>query len=869
MDTTMTLSSGTRFGPYEVESPLGAGGMGEVYQARDTRLGRRVALKILPQKFASDARFRARFDREARAIATLNHPNICVLHDVGDGYLVMELLEGDTLSQKIARGRLPIAQAVEYGTQIANALDAAHRSGVVHRDLKPANIMITSSGAKLFDFGLAKEFLLLARASDAPTQQDPFTAAGTIVGTLPYMAPEQVEGLPADSRTDIFALGSILYEMLSGRRAFNANSQPSLIVDILEHDPPPLSTGGLNVPPSLEHVIRRCLAKKPEDRWQSASDIARELQFAVSGEVSVVRPRRSVAATKIIAGVLLVLAGLIGGAAAAHFRSPSKPEALFTKSSIEAPPGVSLDQNQGPVISPDGKRVAFIAADAHGTVSIWLRALDSLTASALDGTAGAAFVSWSPDSRHLLFGTPSKINRIDTVTGKVAAICDASDPRGATENNQGDVVYAPTYAHAPLMRVSVNGGAPSVVTHFAAGETSHRWPQFLPDGDHVLFFAAEGSDGRSEIGSVCVASLTDGTSERLLDASSHAVFMKPDMIIASVEGVVRAWRFDPQKRKVRERLGILPDVDVNDDTAYTFASGSDNDVLIYLSRSARPPETLQWFDRRGKPLEMVGHPSSFETIELSPDGSKLAVAEKGDIWIDDLRRGIATRATVRRTVDRNPVWSPDGETLAYNSSRPGKYETRLKPASSALAPDRSILDSSSPLDWSSDGHFIVLSSGTSPHRKTVVYSVAEKTIRPYADDSFGYESSRISPDGKWLAFICNLSGRDELYVDTFPVASHRVQISNAGAQWPRWSRNTQELFYVDTTGELVAVTVRAVTHAFDAGAPVPLFRLNNGFAGYGNYDVSPDGQRFIVITRPEYERRALTLVTNWKNDLQE
>ena len=866
----MTLSPGRRLGPYQIEDRIGAGGMGEVYRALDTRLGRQVAIKLLPPEFATDAELRVRFDREARTIATLSHPNICSLYDVGDGYLVMELLSGETLAARLSRGALPVAEAVHTSIQIAMALDAAHRSGVIHRDLKPGNVMLTNSGVKLFDFGLAREIRL--GLPDATTRQDPLTASGAIIGTLPYMSPEQVDGKPADARSDIFGLGSILYEMLTGRRAFEAASQAGLIVAILSEDPPDLSQISSLFPPALDHVVRRCLEKKAEARWQSASDVARELEFAISPDPPG-RPwrRRPVRRRPLAVAGAVILAGAIAGVVAGHLRQASAP-AIITRSSIELPAGWSLDPSTGPLMSPDGSRVAFIALDARGVTSLWLRRVDSLTATQVEGTSGISFVSWSPDGRHVLFGTASRLNRADVDGHDVTTIGDTSDPRGATENQRGDIVFAPTYTSAPLMRASVHGGKPVPITRLASGETTHRWPQFLPDGDHVLFFAADGTPGRQEIGRICVTSLATGKTERLLDASSHAVFSAPDTLFASVEGSVHAWAFDPKTRAIGARLSVLPDIDVNEDMAYTAASASRNALLVYLSRAARPMGSLQWFNRRGEPLEVIGQPASFEDLKLSPDGSRLAVARDGDIWIYDLRRGIPTRATFGRTVDRNPVWSPDGGTLAYNSSRPGKYETRLKPASSVAAPDRAIEDASSPFCWSPDGRYVVLASGTTPLTKILLYSVATSSVSLYVDDSFGYGQAALSPDGKWLAFISNISGSFELYVDTFPVAGHRIQISEGNAWWPRWRSDGKELFYVGPDHKLMAVAVHADSQRFDSEPARRLFQFSNGVALENTnicYDVTSDGQRFILITRAGQQRHSMTLVTNWKSDLGE
>ncbi len=531
----MALTAGTKLGPYEIQSPLGAGGMGEVYRARDTRLDRAVAIKILPAHLSANPELKERFEREARTISSLNHPHICHLYDVGSAngtdYLVMELLEGETLANRLQRGMVPIKQALQYGVQIAEALDNAHKHGIVHRDLKPGNIMLTRAGAKLLDFGLAKPTPSMAVASSSmETMSDPLTAAGMLVGTYQYMAPEQVEAKDADARSDVFALGTVLYEMCTGRRAFSGKSRASVMSAILEKDPEPMSALQPLTPPALEHLVRTCVAKDAEQRWQSAGDVARQLQWiALSGNPAIgyrgALPQRERLAWGLVAALVVVtIAGVIW-----NWRSEPAPEASTIRSSIVAPPGSAfrfVGYESGFALSPDGRRLAYIASVGEGKTALWVRSLDSPSGHPLPETEGATSPFWSPDSKVIGFFSGGQLKRVDATGGLPLTICVASDARGGTWNRAGDILFG-SHADEPIYRVSAAGGVPVAVTQLDPNrkQRSHQWPYFLPDGRHFLYLGGDPyAPPESGINSIFAASLDSSESKFLVKANSSATY---------------------------------------------------------------------------------------------------------------------------------------------------------------------------------------------------------------------------------------------------------------------------------------------------------------------------------------------------------
>ena len=659
----MTLAAGTKLGPYEIVAPLGAGGMGEVYRARDTRLDRSVAIKVLPTHLSSDPEAKQRFDREARAISSLNHPNICTLHDVGHqagiDYLVMELLEGETLADRLMKGPLPVEQVLRYGIEICEGLERAHKSGVVHRDLKPGNVMLTKSGAKLMDFGLAKAATPATPPSSGltatlmpPGGSQPLTARGTVVGTFQYMSPEQVEGKDADPRSDIFALGAVLYEMATGKRAFAGKTAASVVAAILASEPQPISVVRPMSPPALDRVVKTCLAKDPDERFETVHDVKLQLRWiAEGGESSATQAGVSVpvaAHRKNRERILWAASALLLAACVwllvIHF-GQTKTERQAIHVYIPAPEKSTFafaGDLTGPlVISPDGTRLVFAARDADGKQMLWIRPLQAAASQPLDGTDGATYPFWSADSRYIGFFAEGKLKKIEARGGPAQALCDAVDGRGGTWNHQDTIVFAPTYA-GPLYRVSAQGGTPMQVTELdPAGETSHRWPEFLPDGRHFLYFARNVA---AEVASTYVGSTDRKERKQLLRNRSNLVYAPPWYLLFVRETTLMAQPFDARDLSLHGDASPLADgVLANLPYSRAIVSVSKNGVLAYAGTGdAVQVSRLRWLDRAGKQLGLVGDPGGYSTPHLSPGGRKLAVAlidpsrATSDIWIYDL-----------------------------------------------------------------------------------------------------------------------------------------------------------------------------------------------------------------------------------------
>jgi len=700
----MTLTSGVKLGPYEILSPLGAGGMGEVYRARDTRLERTVAIKIISENLNSNGELKQRFEREARAISKLQHPHICVLHDVGShngtSYLVMEYLEGETLAERLCKGPLPLDQLLKIGIEIGDALDKAHRSGIMHRDLKPANIMLTKSGAKLMDFGLARG--LAAPASAAASTQSgmpsftatptltnpvsPLTGEGTIVGTLNYMSPEQIEGKEADSRSDIFAFGAVLYEMATGKRAFEGKSQISVASAILEKDPEPIVAIKPMTPPALTHAVKKCLAKTPDERWQSASDLASELKWigeaggqAAGGAPLPVSGRQR--KHERLAWMIGIVIAVMVGFAADYFSRPAAP-AHSIRAFIPAPENTSFvfvgNAGGPPVLSQDGKNLAFVAAEAGRARRIYLRSLGSLEARPLSGTDNAFAPFWSPDGRKLGFFADGKLRVIDTQGGTPVSLADAPNGRGGSWSPDGTIVFAPDFFYS-LYRVPASRGTAVAVTRLDASKhTSHRWPWFLPDGKHFLYLAINHKAARDENDGIYFGSLDGKENVRL-----RAAFTNPQYAAGSLlyvrDGELMAQAFDPSAGKLQEEEQQMANGVTEDGSTWRAAfTVSPNGLLAYYS-GAHVDTQLSWFDRAGKQLGTLGEtfgstagpPGS--QLRLSPTGDRAALSIQGstnDIWVMDVTRGTLTRRTFGPLSNGTPVWSPDGKWVAYSTTLP-------------------------------------------------------------------------------------------------------------------------------------------------------------------------------------------------------
>ncbi len=880
------LTPGTKFGPYEIQSPLGAGGMGEVYRARDTRLNRTVAIKVLPVHLADRPELRERLEREARSIASLNHPHICTLYDIGreggTDYLVMEYLEGETLAARLAKGPLPLEQLLQYAIEIADALDKAHRKGVTHRDLKPGNIMLTKSGTKLLDFGLAKLQQEMAPAnaqmSQLPTMNDPLTAQGTIVGTLQYMAPEQLEGKEADARTDIFAFGTVVYEMATGKRAFEAKSQASVIAKILETDPPPISSLQPMTPPALDRVVKRCLEKEPDERCQSAKDLTDELKWIAEGgsqagvAAPVVARRRSREriAWALTGAALLLAAALAFLFTRLYLNQPKPDVARFL---FSPPPEVTAWGL--PHVSPDGRLLAFVGISNKGVRQLWLRPLDSVAAHALPGTENALLPFWSPDSRYLGFFASGSLMKIDIAGGPPQVLTQGAAGLVGTWNSDGVIVF--TGSGGSLEKVSEAGGAPSPLTTLdqSLGEIAQSNPTFLPDGRHFLY----ASRRLVPLGQtwVCAGSLDSKETKCLMNADSAALYAPPGRLLYLRAGTLVAQPFDAQRLTISgEAVPIAQDV--------LDFSASANGVLAYTAgTSGQAALQLQWFDRSGKKLGTVGQAALYSNPALSPDGTRVAVGirETGtgnrNLWILDLKRGTASRLTFDSADDLNPVWSHDGSQILFSSTQTGTRDIYEK-AASGLGASQLVFDSKDQQksldDWSSDGRYVVYDITAAPTSLWILPLFGDRKPFPFVQGNFGARQARFSPNGRYIAYASNETGTYQIYVQTFPEPSGKWQVSTAGGVNPEWRRDGKELYFLSNAG-LMAVDVDTTGPQFEVGIPKPLFNADfvagNGGAGFLNapYRVAADGQRFLVVTSTEEQNNSpITVVLNWMADLK-
>ncbi len=890
----MALSTGKRLGPYEVLSPAGAGGMGEVYRARDTRLDRTVAIKVLPAHLAENPDLKQRFEREARAVSSLNHPNICLLFDIGhqDGidFLVMEYLEGETLAARLEKGALPPDQMLRSAVQIADALDKAHRQGVIHRDLKPGNIMLTKSGVKLLDFGLAKALPTagIGDFSQSPTQSRPLTAEGTIVGTFQYMAPEQLEGKEVDARTDIFTFGAVLYEMATGRKAFEGKSQASLIAAIVSSDPPPISTLQPMIPQiaGLDRVVRTCLAKDPDERWQTAHDVMLELKWIAEAGSQAGVPAPLVARRKsrerfawVTAAILAALTVTLG---VAYFRIAST-ETRAVRSYILPPEKsgfATIRPGAGPVVvSPDGRRIVF-SAQAGGKYQLWVRALDSLTAQPLSGTENGIFPFWSADSRYIGFFAGGSLKKIDATGGPPISLCSVSQGRGGTWNREDVIIFAP-HATGGLFRVSASGGAATPLTKpdTSKRESSHRWPSFLPDGRHFLYLV-QGSTGEGRTYNIYVSSLDGKENTLVLRAGSNAVYASGHLLFVR-ESSLMAQPFDVKRQQVRgDAVPIAEQVQFDGTVVRGTFSASENGVLAYQSGGTLGGGSqFLWFTREGKQIGSVGEPAVQFSVRLSPDGQRLATeildpkGANADIWIYELKRGLRTRLTFDPAVDRIPIWAPDGSRVVFASGRKGSFDLYGKAASGAGS-DELLLESNlikSPTDWSRDGRFITYTSAGDPKTKADIWVLplfADRKPFVFLQTEFNESGGQFSPDGRWMAYTSDESGRDEVYVAPFPGPGGKWQVSTAGGTRSKWRRDGKELFYLAADNKLMAAEVKTKGTSFEVGNVRPLFETHAPPVG-PVYDVSTDGRRFLVNTVASQQASSpITLVTNWTADLK-
>jgi Tol biopolymer transport system component/predicted Ser/Thr protein kinase len=902
----MALAASTKLGPYEIVGAAGAGGMGEVYRARDTRLDRTVAIKVLPGHLSSNPELRQRFEREARAISSLNHPHICHLYDVGSqngtDFLVMEYVEGETLAQRLEKGPLPLEQVIKIGAEIADALDKAHRQGIVHRDLKPGNIMLAKGGAKLMDFGLAKPSVApLANAATAPltpstptmsvgnlalsTAPEPLTRHGTIVGTFQYMAPEVLQGAEADARSDIFSLGCVLYEMATGRRAFEGKSQLSVLAAILEKEPEPIGKLQPLTPPALEHTVATCLAKDPDERWQSAHDIVRELQWISTAGAQaappVVRPRRrrrewlamGIAAAAVIA--------LLAVAAAQVWWSPA-PKII--QATVLAPDKFTFDATGdfgGPaVLSPDGEKIVFAAHGPDRPKALWVRSLNSAAAQRLDGTEGASFPFWSPDSRFVGFFANGELNKIPAGGGPVIPLAPASNPRGGSWSRKHVILYAPNFIGG-LMRISAEGGTAQPATTLDPRlHTTHRWPWFLPDGRHFLYLATNHSGGNAQENGIYYASL-DGKENRLLLATDAGAQYASGYLLFHSQTTLMAQRFDADKGKL---LGdAVPVVDkVQDDNSVWRAlfSASGNGLLLYQSGTMAAGTQLVWVDRSGKLLGSVGERGEYLSPRISPDGKRILVAygaPSEDMWVFDLKRNVKTRVTFDPTTKMQSAWSPDGKTIAYIATNAAGYQPALytMPANGAGQPHLLLQEPKAGFNYPSytpDGKSLLFTyshgpTGAGIYRLPLDGSSKPSLVLAPSNPQGSITDFRISPDGRWIAYVSNESGQTQVYVAPASGNGGKWQISTKDGDNPTWRGDGKELFYNDSADDVFAVDVIEKDTTISFGQVNRLFHLDAAAAGIA-YDVSTDGQRFLFNQGTQDAATPLNLVVNWTAQLK-
>lgn len=894
----MALSRGQRLGAYEISAPLGAGGMGEVYRAKDTKLGREVAIKILPRQFSSDSTRLNRFVREARSASSLNHPNIITIHEIGwldeTSYIVMELVDGKTLRELLGNGPLPVRKVLFFGAQIAEGLAKAHAAGIVHRDLKPENVMISRDGfVKILDFGLAK---LLPADGSINEEGEALTVSrtepGVILGTVGYMSPEQASGQAIDFRSDQFSLGSILYEALTGKRAFQRSSTVETLSAVLRDEPDSIRALAPAAPGPLRWIIERCLAKSRDDRYASTKDLARDLatlqdHFAEVGTFAESVPgsqrvdgirgsKKSLLVAWGTAALAVVIAAL---ALQAYFRNNAKSEPTI-RFHVSAPEKATFNfagRDAGPVaMSPDGSRIAFVASTAEGRKRLFIRRLDSLSAQPLEGTDGASYPFWSPDSRYLGFFADGKLKKIDSFQGPSQTICDAPMGRGGAWNRDGVIVFAPS-VYGSLNRVSADGGEVTRATELdnSSDELSHRWPSFLPDQRHFLYLGFRSVVAGQKSGHrAYVASLDDKEKRFLFEADSAVQYAWPGYLLFAREAGLLAIPFDKTLRVRGEARAIARHVQTYLNTASAIFSVSQNGVLTYEEGHTPAVSQLAWFDRTGKQIAAVGPQGDYEDPALSPDGQRVAVnqidAQTGitNIWFHEISGNKASRFTFSVSFDHHGVWSPDQSRIVFDSQRKGPadlYEKTLHGTGS----EQLLLHSEeekTPLGFSPDGKFVVFQS-SSPTTKWDLWilRLGDRKPVPFLQTANNEVGGQVSPNGRWLSYASDESGRWEVYVTSFPSPEGKWQVSTGGGTQPRWRPDGKELFYLSADRTLMSVEIRS-GNGFESERVTPLFATRAKYTGTVAYDVSADG-RFLINTIVSDEASpGLTVVLNWNTD---
>jgi len=905
----MALTSGTKLGPYEIQSPLGAGGMGEVYRARDTRLGRDVAIKVLAAHLSSNPDLKVRFEREARAISALQHPHICALYDIGsqDGtdYLVMELLEGETLADRLRKGALPLKRALEFGIEIAGALEKAHKHGIAHRDLKPGNIMLTKSGAKLLDFGLAKSMTGVGAAAFASseTMTTPLTGEGRIIGTYQYMAPEQIQGQAADARTDIFALGSVLYEMMTGERAFRGKSQITVMSAILESEPEPIGTLEPRTPLALDHAIQRCLAKDPEERWQSARDLALELKWisgSLNGTLSGSQPApvppqaeshpRSLRAAWAVAFIALIAAALFGFA----YLRRAPVEGHVVRFTIPPPDGgtfVFHEPTAGAWLSPDGDSVAFVGRVGKERPQLWVRPLNSFLARSLPGTEDVGIAFWSPDSRNMGFFAHGHLQRIAVAGGRPQALCETDSLRGASWSRKDVIIFAKVAGG--ILRVPAAGGTPEQVTRLDSNrrEGTHRWPSFLPDGNHFMFMAA--FQGPVSDQNVFYLASLDGKT-RILGRGSSQIVYSSGYVVYMNGNALMARPFDPAKLDFRgEETPIADGVESDSLLSNGIFSVSDTGRLLYQPGKGIS-HSIWVLDHTGKPTKNLASGTPGDAPAFSPDGKAIAYDStspdfgKIDLWMQDLSSGTRIRLATDDLVlgSHSAVWSKDGRFLAYVSARSGARAIYIRAANQAAQEvkrwqpehdDYFVLN-----DWTPDGKWLIYTTvprdSTFYHLARIAVAGNDEPVSLLETKGGGItsvQSGQVSPDGHWIAYRVGDWGRYEIYISSFPNPTGRFQVSGEGGVAPRWRHDGKALYYLAPQNRLMVAelkqgrdqgSLQVISTRVFFEAPQTNYLTA---AGVHQYDVSADGRQFAIDSVDiEDSLTPLNVVLNWPEELK-
>jgi len=884
----MSVAPGERLGPYEVVARVGAGGMGEVWRARDTRLDRSVAIKVLPAHLSADTQFRERFEREARTISALTHPHICTLYDVGNAsgidFLVMEYLEGESLADRLARGPMPIEEAMRVGIQVAEALDGAHKAGIVHRDVKPGNVFLTKSGAKLLDFGLAKLSvsgnsapMMFAGATVAPTQQKPLTQEGTVIGTFQYMSPEQLEGTEADARSDIFALGAVLYEMATGRRAFDGKTRTSVIAAIVSSQPTPISQLQPLTPPGLDHVVERCLAKDPADRWQSARDIAEELkwigekgsQAGVAAPVTMRRKSRERLAWSIAA----VLALAVFGGSIAWLRRPvPRPLPVVRVDLNLTPPLSSYLQGRPLAISPDGRRIAYVDVDSQAS-RLFVRGLDRLGATELAGTDNARFAFFSPDGEWIAFGANGQLKKV-SVNGSPPQLLT---PEAGLDGSWGDDGMILIAAKGGIRRVSANGGQSDLLVPWdtRSGLTDHRIASLLPGGKAVLLCSMPAIGASPLDQKIAVYDLKTRTFH-VLRGGTNVRYLPSGHLLYADHGNLFAVGFDPKTYAMTsDPVLIAQGVMTNGASGVAAFDVSKNGFLTYASGSVSAPMTrVVLVDRHGVATPVALPPQPYEHPRVSPDGKHLAMSirtQTTDVWVYDFERGTLGRLTFTPTENETPIWSPDGRRVLFSSTREEHARTHYIRNFDGTGSDDPLVDTTEHSHLSAispDGKTLLMTQYTSQTGSDLLTWSPGGSARVLLQTQFDERAARFSPDARWIAYSSTESGHTEVYV--IPAnGGGKWQVSTSGGFAPVWSRDGRELFYRNGN-DMDAVEVTPGS-SFAASVPRVLFsgEFQNLTRGDADYDVTPDGQHFVMLERDKETKPApVILVANWFEELK-